>query len=106
MRGATCVLSKRRKRKVQSESHREEHSDAEWQKEKQQETPYAATPAANLAAYTGSMRKPRSTTALVRLATMFTLLLGVNAPPTLWAQARLENPSADSFQSGIGVVSG
>jgi suppressor of ftsI len=75
-------------------------------KEKQQETPYEATLAAHLAAYTGSMRRPRSAIALVRLATMFTLLLGASTPPTLWAQARLENPGAGSFQSGIGVVSG
>ena len=35
-----------------------------------------------------------------------TLILTIAAPQFTWAQANLENPQANSFQSGIGVVSG
>jgi hypothetical protein len=33
-------------------------------------------------------------------------VLGLACPAWLWAQATLENPQPDSFQSGAGVVSG
>lgn len=35
-----------------------------------------------------------------------TLMLTLTVPQFTWAQANLENPQANSFQSGIGVVSG
>jgi hypothetical protein len=35
-----------------------------------------------------------------------TLVLGIAAPGVLWAQTNLENPQPESFQSGIGLISG
>jgi len=40
------------------------------------------------------------------LIAMIALLVDLAAPPSLWAKGVLENPRQDSFQSGIGVISG
>ena len=40
------------------------------------------------------------------LLILVTGLLGLACPALLWAQSVLENPQPDSFQSGVGVISG
>ena len=50
---------------------------------------------------------PKRSPQLIPLASVIVLwLLSAVSAPRVWAQATLENPQPDSFQSGIGLISG
>ena len=52
------------------------------------------------------MRSDYSASRFRLVAATVLFLLTLCAAPRVWAQATLENPQPDSFQSGIGLISG